>query len=242
MISLDDTESTARQILVAVAAKEPSRNRGGLISYKKLWGLISDRKWGQARTRDLVSIITKVSAYELERHRPPLNELVVPVRKHEPQHNWSFIRSYLSKTWNVVAPYDTHADAQKACWDYWSSATSAYKEQRSLKRPDQDGLDEAEEGFRQDRTTVFRSRNAALVAKRKSADNYTCQSCGFRLRTEGNYLIDCHHVNPFGLADAPVLTKIEDLVCLCPTCHRIAHTRRNPLSVAEIKRLRSRLG
>ena len=241
MISLDDTESTARQILVAVASRKAPTKRDGLISYKELWQLISEQQWGQARTSKLVSVITKVSAYELERRRPPLNELVVQTQKREPREEWRSIRDYLRKIWNVIAPYTNHAEAQRACWEYWSSASDAADVAHTV-MPDDDRADEAEEGFRQDRTTVFRSRNAVLIAKRKSKDNYTCQSCGFHLQVEGGYVIDCHHTNPLGLADAPVLTKIDELVCLCPTCHRIAHTRRNPLSIAEIKRLRTRLG
>jgi predicted HNH restriction endonuclease len=32
------------------------------------------------------------------------------------------------------------------------------------------------------------------------------------------------------------VTSVDDLVCLCPTCHRIAHTRRDrPLSLDEVK-------
>jgi len=215
MISLDDTESTARQILVAVALKKAKTKRNGLISYKELWERLSDEPWRQARTQKLVSVITKVSAYELQRQRPPLNELVVQTQKREPREEWQSIRAYLRKTWGVLAPYTGHADAQRACWEYWSSASDA-ADMAHTAFPDDDGVDEAEEGFRQDRTTVFRSRNADLIGKRKLKDNHTCQACGFHLEVAGRYIIDCHHTNPLGLADAPVLTGIDKLVCLFP--------------------------
>lgn len=240
MISLDDIESATRQILTGVAARKAATKRSGLISYKELWERISDEKWGQARTRKVVSIITKVTAFEIERGRPPLNEIVVQTQKGEPREEWKSIRNYLKKTWGVVAPYGSHREAQTACWEYWASADRGLNNQY-LDSSGENGTDEAEEGFRQDRTAVFRKRNAALIARRKLIDAYTCQACGFRLKVRENYLIDCHHINPLGMTDAPVITKLDKLVCLCPTCHRISHTRRDPLSVSEIKKLRSHL-
>ncbi len=240
MISLDDDETTVRQILIAVAAKKAPTKRVGLISYKELWELISDEKWGQANTRKIVSIITKVSAYDIERGRPPLNELVVQTQKKEPRENWRSIRSYWKRTWKVVAPYTSHFEAQSACWEYWASTGDIGRE-LNAQPSDNSGADDAEEGFRQDRTVTFRVRNARLITRRKQLDNYTCQSCGFRLQVRGYYIMDCHHKYPLSMADAPVLTNIDDLVCLCPTCHRIAHSQQNPLSVLEIKQLRTRL-
>jgi hypothetical protein len=94
---------------------------------------------------------------------------------------------------------------------------------------------EAEEGYRQDRTATFRQRNGVIIRARKAFDDYTCQACGFRLEVDGNFVIDCHHKNPLGLLDNVTVTTQEDLVCLCPTCHRIAHTKRHPLSIEEIR-------
>jgi 5-methylcytosine-specific restriction protein A len=34
------------------------------------------------------------------------------------------------------------------------------------------------------------------------------------------------------------ITKVSDLICLCPTCHRIAHTKAYPLSVKKIRQCR----
>lgn len=98
---------------------------------------------------------------------------------------------------------------------------------------------EVEEGYKQDRTLLFRQRNKEIIKKRKEIDNYTCKACGFRLEVNGNYIIDCHHKNPLNMNDDSIITKLDDLVCLCPTCHRISHSKRLPLTVEDIKRIRN---
>ncbi len=96
---------------------------------------------------------------------------------------------------------------------------------------------EAEEGYTQDQTKLFRSRNKSMIAKRKKLDNYMCQSCNFRVSLDGiSFIIDCHHKYP--LYEGERVTTVNDLVCLCPTCHRIAHSRKYPLSVKEIQATR----
>ena len=80
------------------------------------------------------------------------------------------------------------------------------------------------------------ARNQALVKQCKDRDNYTCQACRFRLKVNGRYIIECHHKNPIG-AGGERETALDDLVCLCPVCHRIAHTAKNPLTVAEIAKI-----
>jgi len=91
----------------------------------------------------------------------------------------------------------------------------------------------AQEGYLQDRTLLSRKRDQKLVKQRKKMDNYQCQSCDFLLIIEGKSIIECHHLFPLNFGERD--TKIEDLVCLCPTCHRIAHLRKNPLNLEEIK-------
>lgn len=100
------------------------------------------------------------------------------------------------------------------------------------------------EGIAQERRYLLRSRNSRLVDARRAHDDFTCQACNFRLEiSDGKFIIEVHHLNPLGeLVDATV-TTIDDLVCLCPTCHRIAHTRSKlPLEVNEIRDLVQRAG
>ena len=98
---------------------------------------------------------------------------------------------------------------------------------------------QVEEGYDEDRTRRFRVRNAWIIDLCKKRDNYTCKACQFRLDLQGVFIIDCHHKNPLGATDGARITKEEDLICLCPTCHRIAHTGKPlPLGIEEIRKAR----
>ncbi len=61
------------------------------------------------------------------------------------------------------------------------------------------------------------NRIRKLVLQR---DQYMCQSCGL---TETNYPFHVHHKTPFRLFSSPEqANQIENLVTLCPACHRKA--------------------
>jgi hypothetical protein len=93
------------------------------------------------------------------------------------------------------------------------------------------------EGYEFDRNLIERGRNRFIAEQRKKKDDYTCAVCKFRLRINGHYVIECHHLQPLAMSGEREVS-LKDLVCLCPTCHRIAHTREVPFSVDEIKALR----
>jgi len=226
-VNLSKKEQRVRDILVKVAKGHVPTHRVGFISYKELWRKLSRKTWGRARKDDIVRWVTHISALDLSQGKPPLNELVVRKGSTKPGETWDSIKSYLEHEFNVSVPYRSHSDAQEACWRYWG-------------RQDRESGDdkEVEEGYKQDRTVSFRSRNASIITERKQRDDYTCQACMFRLEVDGTFIIDCHHKKPLGLADAVTVTELDDLVCLCPTCHRIAHTQRYPLDIDEIRKLR----
>lgn len=92
----------------------------------------------------------------------------------------------------------------------------------------------AMEGYLNDRKYLFTVRNRPIVEERKKIDGFRCQVCRFKLKVGGKFIIECHHKKPF-YGGKKRITNIEDLVCLCPTCHRIAHIRKRPYSVGEIK-------
>lgn len=97
--------------------------------------------------------------------------------------------------------------------------------------------EDAIEGYATERKYLAHHRNAAVVLKCKERDNYTCRSCGFSLRVNGRNIVECHHLVPMADSGERV-TSVDDLICLCPTCHRIAHTSNPPLSVEEITKLK----
>ncbi|TQS72972.1 hypothetical protein ERN12_04115 [Rhodobacteraceae bacterium] len=82
------------------------------------------------------------------------------------------------------------------------------------------------EGIIQERRYLLRSRDAKLVEARKVKDDYTCQTCGLRLEvSSGKFIIEVHHLKPVGELSEATVTSIDDLICLCPTCHRVAHSK-----------------
>jgi predicted HNH restriction endonuclease len=232
---LSSLESRVRSILIKVAQGNVLTHKPGLISYKELWERFSSRKWGRARKDEIVPVIVRISAFELEHGRAPLNELVVRKGSNEPGEPWTRIRRHLKRDYQVSPMYASHFEAQEACWKYWRRRSPSLIQLQT--GSDFDEM-EAEEGFRQDRTVKFRKRNAKMILLRKRKDKYTCQACGFHFSYSGKFIIDCHHRNPLSHSDDVRIVRIEDLVCLCPTCHRIAHTERYPLIPSEIRKLR----
>ena len=99
-------------------------------------------------------------------------------------------------------------------------------------------LDDAKalEGYQADKRYLLTKRNQVLVKKRKLKDNYTCHGCGFKLYINNKHIIECHHTKPVAGGETRV-TNIDELICLCPTCHRIVHTQNPPISIAEIIRI-----
>lgn len=92
------------------------------------------------------------------------------------------------------------------------------------------------EGIRKEYIYLKYSRDPLIAEKRKQKDNFTCQACGFYKKiSENHFIIDVHHLNPISQSNGEVFTAIDDLICLCPNCHRIAHSgKMKPLTVEEI--------
>ena len=82
-----------------------------------------------------------------------------------------------------------------------------------------------------------RNRAAALAIH-----GHGCAACGLQLDTlygaSAAGLIEVHHVVPVSAIGAGyVINPSKDLVPLCPNCHRVAHRRAPPFSVAELKEM-----
>jgi hypothetical protein len=93
------------------------------------------------------------------------------------------------------------------------------------------------EGRVEEAKYLRRVRNRDLVDERKKIDNNTCQVCGFTFEIRGKYIIDCHHLRPLSAIENETVTNIEDLICLCPNCHRLAHSRTDPYGLEELRAL-----
>lgn len=97
---------------------------------------------------------------------------------------------------------------------------------------------EGVEGILREAHYLMRSRNRTLVDAARARDGCRCQSCGYLNRIQGRYIIEVHHLYPLGATETAVVTRVEDLVCLCPNCHRSAHTRKEaPLTLDELRDL-----
>lgn len=123
---------------------------------------------------------------------------------------------------NSACPY-SHSDSYR----YGGCGNASYKNTDSIA---------ALEGYITERTYLARGRNAELVAKCKIRDKYRCQACGYLQQINGRFIVECHHLKPLA-SNATQVTDLRDLICLCPNCHRIAHTTRPPLIVSKIKKL-----
>ena len=225
--TLDPKNERLRRILIETASGNLKTDRVRLITYKELWGRISREDWGQGRVREIVPRVFDISLFEIANARPPLSELVVRKDTGFSGGNWNGAKRLLEEKSAHTLPYLSHWEAQEACWRYWGRESDSNNSDR-----------EAEEGYQQDRSVTFRKRNARLIKERKQQDDCTCQSCGFRLEVNGAFIIDCHHKYPLSHRHGVRITGIGDLMCLCPTCHRIAHTRKHPLEADEIRKRR----
>ncbi len=96
---------------------------------------------------------------------------------------------------------------------------------------------EAIEGYARDSKSNYYSRDPSLPKKCKERDGYKCRACDAKICVDGKYIIEAHHINP--LPNGIRKTTLDDLVSLCPNCHRIAHLREHPYSFDEIRKLRN---
>jgi 5-methylcytosine-specific restriction protein B len=75
------------------------------------------------------------------------------------------------------------------------------------------------EGETVEKKVLSYKRNSTNTKKCKKRDKYTCQACGFY---HDDKIVECHHLKPLAMTKESVVT-LEDLITLCPTCHRLAH-------------------
>lgn len=88
--------------------------------------------------------------------------------------------------------------------------------------------------YERDRRLVAEKRKAA-----KTAGQFRCEVCEFDFaETYGDLgleFIEIHHINPVHMMTPGAKTKLSDLALLCANCHRMAHRRRRPLTLKELR-------
>lgn len=89
-------------------------------------------------------------------------------------------------------------------------------------------------------------RNKKIVDSAKALALYNnkdlrCEVCGFSFfehyGDRGKNFIEGHHVNPLGIDDKIVKTKIEDIRLLCSNCHSMVHVKYPWLTIEELRNL-----
>ncbi|MYK59445.1 MAG: hypothetical protein F4027_12915 [Rhodospirillaceae bacterium] len=98
-----------------------------------------------------------------------------------------------------------------------------------------DRLEESwREGALEERLAKERKRMRAYRPKVFAHYGLKCVACDFT--PPNRAVMDVHHLDP--LAEGERETTLDDLVPLCPTCHRWAHTENPPIPVDRLRTLR----
>ena len=99
------------------------------------------------------------------------------------------------------------------------------------------------EGERQRREQFAFLRNPALARDAKERDTYTCVVCHFSPAQSYGAAhravsLECHHLTPLAERNDPALkhSTLADVVTVCANCHRLLHSRKEALSLAEARR------
>ena len=124
------------------------------------------------------------------------------------------------------------------------ASTDAPSPDRRSARVEPDDGHSTVEGRQMLVTHVERERDPSLVKQakrrfRRKHGGLFCEVCGFDFQLKygslGKGFIEAHHVTP--LAAGPRNTGLDDLMMLCPNCHRMVHRqmdrKRRPLTRAE---------
>lgn len=83
------------------------------------------------------------------------------------------------------------------------------------------------------REVVLSKNERDPAVRRRALSHYgrKCMACDFLPKADSQ--LDVHHLDP--IAEGVRRTKIEDVVVLCANCHRLAHTTKPPVPLAELR-------
>ena len=104
----------------------------------------------------------------------------------------------------------------------------------------------AVEGEAREATYLARSRNRGLRDAVIGKSGGICYACARDFRQLGGTLwtsvLEAHHLVPVHTLTEPTVNSEEDLVALCPTCHRLAHAQvARPRNVTALRKLVAKL-
>lgn len=90
-----------------------------------------------------------------------------------------------------------------------------------------------------------RDRNLTVMAKKsfkgKHAGKLLCEACGIdpveRYGPNGERAIEAHHKIPIEELQPDSITRADDMAMVCASCHRIIHSEKPCLTIAQVKAL-----
>lgn len=115
----------------------------------------------------------------------------------------------------------------EGCWGYIYHNNKQSKPQKVKNNP---SIQISEEGKSFEKTGIEYERSAKLRKAVIERDGYVCRVCGKSLEeTYGSYakkFIEVHHGVPVSSNNgASFESSIEDMIAICPNCHRVLHHR-----------------
>ncbi|MBO1112588.1 HNH endonuclease [Bordetella petrii] len=145
------------------------------------------------------------------------------------------------RVWKLFAHDPVHL-AEVA--EFIRNGVLGYSKDVGIAERDESEIEEAEEGRVATRIHRYRERDPRLVKEAKARalkrhGRLVCAACNFDFSQSygitGKGIIDVHHTKPVHTMRPGEKTKVADLVLLCSNCHRVVHSRRQWLTVAQIK-------
>lgn len=87
---------------------------------------------------------------------------------------------------------------------------------------------------------IKKERSRELVKHfKESLEDYSCSICGFSFEEMygqiGSGFIEAHHVKPISTLTEETKILLDDLIAVCPNCHRMLHKFNPPLSDEKLK-------
>lgn len=83
--------------------------------------------------------------------------------------------------------------------------------------------------------------NAKKYYKSKNSGKLTCEACGLDpsalYGSVGERCIEGHHKIPIEELQPDSVTRVDDMAMVCASCHRIIHSRKPCLTIAEVREL-----
>jgi len=94
------------------------------------------------------------------------------------------------------------------------------------------------EGARKEIESNIYERNSTARQKCLEYHGYSCKVCGIKMEQIygiiAKYIIEVHHVIPLSqIGKQYIIDPIKDLVPVCPNCHTIIHTKKDPCYTIE---------